>query len=120
MISSLSSTAVRIYSTGIFVAPLHSELEAKGPGVFYLGHVNATVRERKEGEFRAGSITPLLDQALVGASDGTFDVEITDKWAVDEAAFRSRFPSLKGVTIEKAVLPPFDRAKAQQRWNEGF
>jgi hypothetical protein len=44
------------------------------------------------------------------------DVEITDEFATDEGAFRSKFPALAGVTITKAILPAFDRAKAQQWW----
>ncbi len=101
---------------GFFFTPMHSTLEAKEPGVFYLGHVNATVRERQGNEFKAGGSLPLVDQAVVGASDGTFDIEITDQWSTDEAVFRSKFPALTGVAIQKAVLPAFDRTKAQQWW----
>jgi hypothetical protein len=102
--------------TGFFFAPLHSTLDVKGPGVYYLGHINAIVRERQGEEFKAGPSVPLIDQALVGASGGTFDIVITDDFAADEAVFRSRFPALTGVTIQKAVLPAFDRAKAQAWW----
>jgi hypothetical protein len=101
---------------GTFFAPLHAELEAAGPGVFYLGHVSATVRERQGEEFKAGGPIPLIDQAVVGASGGTFDVEVSDQWEKDEANFRRKFPALSGVTIQKAILPPFDRAKAQKWW----
>jgi hypothetical protein len=101
---------------GFFFVPMHSPLESKDSGVFYLGHVSATVRERQGNEFRAGSPIPLIDQAVAGASGGTFDVVITDEFAVDEAAFRSKFPALNGVKITKAILPGFDRAKAQSWW----
>lgn len=101
---------------GNFFTPLHSPLESKETGVFYLGHVSATVRERQGNEFKAGASIPLIDQATVGASGGTFDVVITDEFATDEAAFRSKFPALAGITISKAVLPAFDRAKAQKWW----
>jgi hypothetical protein len=101
---------------GSFFAPLHSPIEAKAPGVYYLGYVSATVRERQGNEFRAGPPVPLLDQAVSGASGGTFDVEIADAFATDEAQFRSKFPALGGIRIQKAILPPFDRAKAQQWW----
>lgn len=115
-IRGLTSRAFTFPIQGFFFTPIHSSLEAKGPGVFYLGHVNATVRERQENEFKAGPSIPLIDQAVIGASGGTFEVEITDEWATDEAAFLSKFPALAGVTIQKAILPAFDRAKAQQWW----
>jgi hypothetical protein len=101
---------------GYFFTPLHSPLEVKESGVYYLGHVNATVRERQENEFKAGPSIPLIDQAVAGASTGTFDVEITDEFATDEAVFRSKFPALAATPIQKAILPGFDRAKAQQWW----
>jgi hypothetical protein len=99
-----------------FFAPLHSSLESKESGVFYLGHVTATVRERQGTEFKAGPTLPLIDQAVSGASGGTFDITISDEFATDEAVFRSKFPALAGVTIKKAILPPFDRANAQKWW----
>lgn len=101
---------------GFFFTPLHSPLEASEQGVYYLGHVVATVRERKENEFKAGASIPLIDQAVVGASGGTFDVEITDELATDEPLFRAKFPALATVAIQKRILPAFDREKAQQWW----
>jgi len=99
-----------------FFTPLHSPIDVKEPGVFYLGHVSATVRERQGNEFKAGPSIPLIDQAVAGASGGTFDVVITDEFVTDEAVFRSKFPALAGITIKKAILPAFDRTKAQQFW----
>lgn len=99
-----------------FFTPVHSPLQVAGPGVYYLGRLTATVRERQGNEFRAGPPIPLVDQAIAGASGGTFDVSITDEWAADEALFRAKFPALKGVAVTKAVLPAFDRAKAQRWW----
>ncbi len=101
-----------------FFAPMHSPLELKGPGVYYLGHVNATIRERKDNEFKAGASNRPVDQSVGGATGGTFDVEITDRFAADEAAFRAKFPQLAGVPIQKAILPPFDRVKAQHWWED--
>jgi hypothetical protein len=103
---------------GSFFAPLHVPLEVTENGIFYLGHVNAVVRERQGNEFRAGPPLPLLDQAVVGASGGTFDIEIIDAQASDEALFRERFAALKSATIRKAMLPAFDRARAQKWWEE--
>jgi hypothetical protein len=101
---------------GHFFAPLHARMESTVPGIFYLGHVNAIVRERIENEFRAGSPLPLVDQAVTGFSGGTFDIEITDQFENDVPEFRARFPALREAVIQKAVLAPFDRAKAQQWW----
>lgn len=93
-------------------------MEVTDNGVFYLGQVNAVVRERQGNEFRAGPPIPLIDQAVIGASGGTFDIEIVDAQARDEALFRERFPALKDATIRKAMLPGFDRARAQKWWEE--
>ncbi|ROR24494.1 hypothetical protein EC845_0519 [Comamonas sp. BIGb0124] len=102
---------------GLFFVPLYANLKVTAPGVYYLGHVEATVRERQGEEFRAGPLIPLIDQAIAGASGGTFDIVITDQQAKDEAAFRSYFPALANVPIIKAMLPSFDRIKAQKRWD---
>jgi hypothetical protein len=100
----------------IFFAPLHAKLKSAGPGVFYLGHVEATVRERENNEFKAGPSIPLIDQAIAGASGGTFDIEISDQWETDERKFRTNFSALGGITVQKAILLPFDRAQAQRWW----
>lgn len=111
------SQSRRFPVVGQFWTPLHEPLDVKaGSAVYYLGHVEARVRERQGDEFRAGTLIPLIDQLAVGASGGTWDVAITDSFDVDEAVFRSRFAALKDVDIQKAILPPFDRAKAQAWW----
>lgn len=115
-IQGLTALARSFPINGFFFAPMHSNMEVNESGVFYLGHVSATIRERQGSEFKAGPSLPLIDQAIAGASGGTFDVEITDEFATDEAAFRSRFPALAEVEISKALLPTFDRDKAQRWW----
>ena len=114
----LQSMSSKFPVIGSFFTPIHSTLTIKDRGVFYLGHVDATVRERKGEEFKAGSSIPLIDQAVVGASGGTFDVSISDNFSVDEQAFRSKFPALASATIYRTILPPFDRAKAQKWWED--
>jgi hypothetical protein len=115
-IRGLTSLASSFPVNAIFFAPIHASVEASRPGVYYLGHVSATVRERQGNEFKAGPSVPLIDQAVAGASGGTFDIEISDRLSVDEAAFRFRFPALKGIEIKKTILPPFDRALVQKWW----
>lgn len=115
-IRGLTSMASSFPVHGTYFAPLHSNITVGEPAVYYLGHVHATVRERKDNEFKAGSSIPLIDQAVAGASGGTFDIDITDNLDKDEALFRAKFPALAGLKITKAVLPAFDRAKAQAWW----
>ena len=114
----LTSISPHFPVIGNFFAPLHENLNVTQPGVFYLGHVDATVRERKDEEFKAGASIPLIDQAVAGASGGTFDVVVSDHWETDQATFRSTFPQLGTVSIQKAILPPFDRAYAQDWWQK--
>ena len=64
----------------------------------------------------AGVSVPLIDQAVVGASGGTFDVVISDAYATDGPLFRSKFPALAKVEVQQEVLPAFDRKKAQEWW----
>ena len=101
---------------GNFYVPLHAPLQVTGAGVTYLGAISATVRERQGNEFKAGPSIPLIDQAIAGASTGTFDVVISDRYDEDVALFRKLFPALKEQGVTKAVLPPFDRARAQAWW----
>ena len=118
VIRGLAGTSNSLMVYGSFFAPLHVDTNSSGTGVFYLGHVAATVRERKDGEFKAGPSIPLLDQAVTGFSGGTFEVEISDQFEKDIADFKARFPALSSVAIQKAILPSFDRAKAQKWWEE--
>ena len=103
---------------GMFFAPLHADAVSAGHGVFYLGHIDATVRERQGNEFRAGPPLPLIDQAVAGFSGGTFDVTVSDHFDTDTITFRDKFPALRDVAIQKAVLPGFDRGKAQKWWED--
>lgn len=101
---------------GFFYVPLHTQFAANDPGFFYLGSVNAIVRERQGDEFKAGPTIPLIDQAVAGASGGTFEVEISDRYDEDIPTFRKLFPALKGHNVAKSILPPFDRGTAQAWW----
>jgi len=97
-------------------APLHSGLDFPKGGVYYIGHVDAVIRERKDGEFRAGPPLPFVEQAHAGFSSGTFDVSITDRADTDLPRFRNQFPGLASAEIQRAILPPFDREFAQRYW----
>ena len=105
-------------SLGNFFIQLHLDLKSMGSGVSYLGHIDASIRERNDGEFRAGPLAPILWQAIPGFSGGTFDVAVSDAFIVDEEKFRSKFVGLKDIEIKKSILPAFDRQKAQEWWEE--
>lgn len=101
---------------GTFQTVLMQDLSFPKAGVYYIGHVQAVVRERKDEEERAGPVIPLIDQAVVGASGGTFDVTVSDQWGGDEALFKAAYPSLINVGIEKKLLAPHDKSKVNTRW----
>jgi hypothetical protein len=96
--------------------PIHADLRVVRQGVYYLGHVFANTRERAETEFPAGPALPLVNQEMTGFARATFDVTIQDQSDVDIPALAEWFPALKGLRIEKLVLPPFDRNRAQKYW----
>lgn len=112
----LGSTARGFPIRATFFTPLRSPLAVDSHQVVYLGAVNADVRERKGGEFRAGPVIPLVDQAVACAATGTFDVAIKDDYQADMPLFQQSFPQLQGVLITKAILPPFDRDTVQKWW----
>ena len=101
---------------GTFFAPLHADVRSTVPGVYYLGHVSAVMRERKGDEFRAGPPIPLIDQAVTGFSLGTFDIVVEDRLDAELTELRARFPALRTVSIQRDILLPFDRSKAQAFW----
>lgn len=112
----MAGFAIAFLIRGTFIVPLHATIKSANPGVYYLGHAEATVRERVGNEFKAGPSVPLLDQAISGASGGTFDVTFSDQWDAYEKTFRAKFKALEGVEVKKAILPPFNREKAQAWW----
>ncbi len=103
---------------GTFIVPIHSTINSNSSGVYYLGHAEATIRERIGEEFKAGPSIPLLDQAISGASGGSYDIKFSDQWDAYEKTFRAKFKALEGVEVKKAILPAFDRAKAQTWWEK--
>ena len=90
--------------------PLNAQIEIKPNSVIYLGHINATIRERKnDTEERAGSLIPLIDQSVAGFSSGTFDVTIKDQYEEDIKAYVAEYPALNKVKVEKAIMPQWVR-----------
>jgi len=98
--------------TGGGIVPLKFKLDIRPNSVIYLGHLDIVMRERKnDDEIRAGRIYPLIDQATIGTSSGTFDVVVQDKYEVDVKLFISEYPALQKVRIEKYLLPQWTRPK---------
>lgn len=104
---------------GSFIVPLVLDLKVKPGAVTYVGRVTAKLRDRKEGDFRAGPLLPLIDQAATGMTGGTWDVSVDNQAEKDLALFRSTYPVLNSVTIDTSPLPSFDRAAAYRYWDNG-
>ena len=103
---------------GIFQVPLVTTLDVKPGSMMYVGRVTATLRPRQSGEFRAGPLLPLIDQAIAGMSNSTWDVTIQDRSAEDLPLFQQNFKAVATASIVKAPLPPFNRAAAQAWWGD--
>lgn len=103
---------------GFGFMPIHADFTVPVGGNFYLGNILGVVRQRQGDEYRIGPESPQVDQSVTGMSNGTFDVSVRDLFDQDLPLYRSRFPSIKDRQIEKAILPPIDRQRAQTYWEE--
>lgn len=105
---------------GNFFLPLHAEINVTPKSVVYVGEIHGKVRPRDEkiNEFRAGPVVPLIDQSVTGFSVGTWDVNINDAYDQDVTKFKREFSVLTPVSVDKQMLPPFDRKKAQKWWED--
>jgi hypothetical protein len=96
--------------TGGGPVPLNFKIMIKPNSIIYLGHLDIVMRAKKnDSEKSAGPAIPLIDQALVGASSGTYDVIVEDKFDEDIKLFISEYPALQKAKIEKAILPQWIR-----------
>lgn len=103
---------------GFGFMPIHADFTVPAGGNFYLGNILGVIRQRLSREYRIGPATPKVDQSVTGLSNGTFDVSVQDLFEHDLLLYRSRFPNIKDRQIEKAILPPIDRQRAQTYWEE--
>jgi len=87
-------------------------------GNSYLGNILGVIRQRRGDEYRIGPATPQPDQLLTGLSNGTFDVSVRDLFEQELPLYRARFPNLKDRQIDKALLPPINRQRAQLYWEQ--
>ena len=92
--------------TGMFFVPVYSSFSIAPNKIIYLGHIEANVKERtNDKELRAGPVVPLIDQAVTGASGGTFVVTITDLFEDDIKLFQKEYPYLKQYQVDNLTLP---------------
>lgn len=78
-LNSISGNASAFPFNSLYDVPLVLDLNVKPNAITYVGRVSAHLRRRQEGEFRAGPVVPLVDQAATGISGGTFDVLVSDQ-----------------------------------------
>ena len=110
-VKGVSGNSFRGLSPGWFLIPVGQTIEIPANSVAYLGSIKAVNRKREGGEFRSGSVIPLLDQAVNGYSGGTMDVEILDDLDSIKVELIKKYPVLESVSIGKIILEPFDRSK---------
>lgn len=92
--------------TGMFFVPVYSSFSIAPNKIIYLGHLEAIIKERTDDkELRAGSVMPLINQSVIGASGGTFVVTITDLFEDDIKLFQKDYPYLKQYQVDNLTLP---------------
>lgn len=91
------------------------EIEVPSDSVVYVGNISAVIKDKEgDNDPSAGSLLPLVDQAVAGFSTGTFRVEISDNYEEDVAEFQSRYPFLKEREILKHILPSWTHPELRQ------
>ena len=116
IIEQLTGVSDTRFIQGQFQAILYADIPPHPNGVFYLGHLSLTLREREGNELRAGPLLPEVDQFLTGFSTGTFDIAIEDRYDQDIAALDIHQPISRRIPIKKALLPPFNADAIRQWW----
>ena len=89
--------------------PLGLRAEIKPRSVVYLGHLDVTLRERKNDTEEIASRLNPIGAAAVGFLTGTFDVAVEDRSDDDIKLFISEYPALQNAKVEKAILPQWIR-----------
>lgn len=99
---------------GSFALPIYADFSIGSNEIVYLGNIDARIIERtSDDELRAGPVIPLIDQAVTGASGGTFVIEITDHFNDDIAKFKQKYHQLTGFDIINLTLPPWKKPIAE-------
>ena len=86
--------------------PFQFDLDVPANKVLYLGNLEATIVARTDdSQPRAGAVIPLIDQAVTGFSNGTFQLKVSDQFDADTQEMQKQFPALSGKAIDKLILP---------------
>jgi hypothetical protein len=86
--------------------PFDQTIEVPANKVVYLGNIDAVIVPRTDdSQPRAGSVIPLIDQAVAGFSNGTFTAKVTDKFDQDVAEIKSKFPKAANLDFVNMTLP---------------
>lgn len=114
LISTINAFTSNYGISGHFHIPIYSTFSVQPNEVLYLGHIDATVIKRTDKKaLPAGPILPLINQAIIGATKGTFTVKITDSYKSDINFFTKRYPIIAGYPIRNATLPPWRKPTAR-------
>lgn len=94
-------------SSGAFTIPFNYEFTINSNEVVYLGNVEAFLEKRTNtDEAIAGPTFPLLEQAMIGARDGTFKLAINNNFLETVKIFKTEYPVLNRFPIKNAVIKP--------------
>ncbi|GAB2515916.1 hypothetical protein [Microbulbifer agarilyticus] len=85
--------------------PFEYEIDVPANEVVYVGNITATIKPREGDAPRAGAVIPLIDQAVAGFSNGTFEVSITDNYDADMESLKAKYPYIASQAIAKNLLP---------------
>jgi hypothetical protein len=90
---------------GKFYLKLNKSFKLEQNKIVYLGYIDAIIRKKKSAdEISAGFALPLIDQAVAGFSDGTFEVNIYDNFDNDIKIIERNYPAIRDYKIEKMIL----------------
>lgn len=86
--------------------PFDQTIEVPANKVVYLGNIDAVILPRTDDKQpRAGSLIPLIDQAVAGFSNGTFSATVKDNFDQDTAEIKNRFPKVANLEFVNMTLP---------------
>lgn len=111
LIKGITATSMRFPIVGTFNFLMNTPFTVKENEVVYLGDMTVTTRKREEGEFRAGALIPLLDQAVSGIAGSTADVSVIDGGEIAINRLKNAFPVLNSHQIETRLVPSFNRSE---------
>ncbi|MGI0118270.1 hypothetical protein [Zooshikella sp. RANM57] len=95
---------------GVFSTPLSKSITIPDNKVIYLGHMDAKIIDKtKDDELRAGPLLPLVDQAIIGASTGTFKIKITDRYDQDIKLVQKKYSYLNDLPVENMTLSEWEQ-----------